>query len=70
MPVIAANGVASVDKRSELLSLVGPESVLGRTIVVHVMKDDLGQGGNAESLASGNAHGRLACGIIGQLTLT
>ena len=35
-----------------------------RTIVVHSQADDLGLGGTPESLATGSAGSRLACGII------
>lgn len=40
-------------------------SVMGRAVVVHEKKDDLGRGGDAGSLLSGNAGRRLGCCIIG-----
>ena len=48
-----------------LVKLIGPESVLGRTIVVHSGTDDLGKGGHEQSKITGNAGGRPACGVIG-----
>jgi len=46
-------------------SLFDPYSVVGRSIVIHAGEDDLGRGGDAGSLASGNAGPRMACCVIG-----
>ena len=42
----------------------GPKSIINRGLVIHVGEDDLGQGGDAGSGASGNAGQRVACGIV------
>ncbi|XP_069487976.1 extracellular superoxide dismutase [Cu-Zn] [Ambystoma mexicanum] len=46
-------------------TLLGPYSILGRSVVVHKLEDDLGKGGNQASLENGNAGKRLACCVIG-----
>ena len=60
-----AQGNAVGSKKDSFVRLFGAESVLGRTLVVHAGTDDLGKGGNDESLKTGNAGGRPACGVIG-----
>ncbi|KAL9124274.1 MAG: hypothetical protein Q9217_006383 [Psora testacea] len=47
------------------IKLIGSESVLGRTFVVHSGTDDLGRGGHEQSKLTGNAGARPACGVIG-----
>jgi len=58
-------GIATVDIFESQLRLDGLYSILGRSIVVHEKKDDLGRGGNKESLITGNSGKRIYCGIIG-----
>lgn len=47
------------------VSMFGNLSVIGRSVVVHEGVDDLGLGGHEQSKTTGNAGGRLACGVIG-----
>ncbi|MFI9538139.1 superoxide dismutase family protein [Nocardia fusca] len=61
----AADGVAKGTITDDVVALIGPNSVLGRMIVIHAGTDDLGRGGHADSLTTGNAGGRLAGGVIG-----
>ncbi|GMM35032.1 superoxide dismutase [Saccharomycopsis crataegensis] len=60
-----ASGVAEGSISDSLVKLIGPNSILGRTVVIHAGQDDLGKGGNPDSLKTGNAGGRPACGVIG-----
>ncbi|KAL3750278.1 hypothetical protein ACJRO7_011298 [Eucalyptus globulus] len=47
------------------IPLSGPSSIVGRAVVVHGDPDDLGKGGHELSKTTGNAGGRVACGVIG-----
>lgn len=60
-----ANGNAMLVLTDQLVKLSGDTSVVGRGVVIHAGRDDLGRGGNAESLANGNSGSRIACCVIG-----
>ncbi len=47
--------------------LVKVSDIFGRSVVIHNGVDDLGRGGNKESLITGNAGKRFACAIIGHV---
>ncbi|CAB0000754.1 unnamed protein product [Nesidiocoris tenuis] len=59
------NGVAKINIKDKAISLTGDLSVIGRTVVVHADRDDLGKGGHELSKTTGNAGARSACGVIG-----
>lgn len=59
------SGNVDVVLKDSQVTLDGPLSVLGRTIVIHALQDDLGKGGHELSATTGNAGDRLACGVIG-----
>ncbi|KAF8039498.1 hypothetical protein BT93_B1886 [Corymbia citriodora subsp. variegata] len=63
--VANADGVAEATIVDTQIPLGGPNAVVGRALVVHELEDDLGKGGHELSLTTGNAGGRLACGVVG-----
>ena len=58
------SGVAKFKIVAERVDLHGDRSVVGRAIVIHADEDDLGKGGDEESLKTGNAGDRVGCGVI------
>ena len=63
------NGIAKIGIVLKRVDLHGDRNILGRAIVVHADEDDLGKGGDQESLKTGNAGDRLGCGVIRLATL-
>ncbi|GAB1859453.1 superoxide dismutase [Camponotus japonicus] len=64
---VGQDGVAHIDGIDHYLSLVGVRGAIGRAVVIHEKPDDLGRGGTEESLKTGSAGARVACGVIGFL---
>jgi len=53
---------------ADQLPLVGPDSIVGRSLVIHQGEDDMGAGGHSDSTTTGHAGARLGCGVIGLMT--
>jgi len=64
------NGVAMIDLEDSQISLNGMNSIIGRGVVIHAGRDDLGKGGDEGSQKTGNAGGRVACAVIGRADMT
>ena len=62
---VGADGCANFSITDSQIPLIGPNSIIGRALVVHTDPDDLGKGGHELHKTTGNAGGRLTCGIIG-----
>lgn len=58
---------AILNFHDDVIALSGRNSIIGRTLILHGGEDDLGQGGDEESLKTGNAGTRVACAVIGVL---
>ncbi|XP_015595409.1 superoxide dismutase [Cu-Zn], chloroplastic [Cephus cinctus] len=64
---VNADGVADIDGMDHYLTLIGARGAIGRALVVHAKPDDLGRGGTEDSINTGSAGARVACGVIGFL---
>lgn len=63
--IVADSEGAVVSQLSDhLATLLGEIDITGKAIVIHQGADDLGQGGDSGSLATGNAGSRAGCCLI------
>eukprot|EP00538_Stauroneis_constricta_P012051 CAMPEP_0119562388 /NCGR_PEP_ID=MMETSP1352-20130426/20285_1 /TAXON_ID=265584 /ORGANISM="Stauroneis constricta, Strain CCMP1120" /LENGTH=159 /DNA_ID=CAMNT_0007610781 /DNA_START=17 /DNA_END=496 /DNA_ORIENTATION=- len=58
-------GACTVSIEDKVVKLIGPHSVIGRSLVICAGEDDGGKGGQEKSLETGNAGPRIAYGVIG-----
>ncbi|KAJ3288252.1 hypothetical protein HK104_008264 [Borealophlyctis nickersoniae] len=59
------DGIVKITLQDHYIKLFGDHHAIGRTFVVHANPDDFGLTTAEQSKITGNAGGRLACGIIG-----
>lgn len=55
----AADGTATLQWTDSAMKLDGPDGVIGHAVIVHASPDDL------KTQPTGNAGGRVACGVVG-----
>ena len=61
-----SKGEAKYSFYDNVIKLRGSKSnIIGRGLIIHEDEDYCGNGGNAESLKTGNAGKRIACAVIG-----
>ena len=59
------DGIANIAIEDRQVKLIGPYSVIGRSILIKSGADDCGRGGHEFSLTTGNSGSRVAAGVIG-----
>lgn len=63
--IVAIEGRAEFDFIVPDLDVIGPYSIIGRSLIVHQDEDDLGLTSNPLSKTTGNSGARVACAVIG-----
>lgn len=63
--VVNDRGVCKCSFVDSRIKLKGRCNIIGRSVMIHADEDDLGLGGDDESLRTGNAGARISCGVIG-----
>jgi len=62
---VTSKGTSKTVRDYDFIDLRGPNSIIGRSLVIHEKPDDMGLGGDSESLKTGNAGSRIGCAVIG-----
>jgi len=64
--IVDEKGVAKYQTEDHMIKLRGTKSnIIGRGLIIHADEDDLGKGGEKDSLTTGHAGKRIACAVIG-----
>ena len=64
--VADSKGVVRTSFVDNFIRLRGTKAnIIGRGLIIHADEDDLGKGGEADSLTTGHAGKRVACAVIG-----
>jgi Cu-Zn family superoxide dismutase len=59
-------GCAKMQIVDDCIKLHGQKcNIIGRGLIIHADEDDLGEGGEPDSLTTGHAGARIACAVIG-----
>jgi Cu-Zn family superoxide dismutase len=59
-------GIAKYQTKDSIIKLRGTKTnIIGRGLIIHADEDDLGKGGQKDSLTTGHAGKRIACAVIG-----
>ncbi|KAL3867865.1 hypothetical protein ACJMK2_040711 [Sinanodonta woodiana] len=65
----SAQGISSTQFSDQVISLNGPNNIVGRSFVIKFERDDEGQGTNSGSQINGNARTPIACCTIARSSL-
>mmetsp|Transcript_5903 Transcript_5903/g.9816 ORF Transcript_5903/g.9816 Transcript_5903/m.9816 type:complete len:163 (-) Transcript_5903:128-616(-) len=65
LPENVESGQITIEITDAKVQLLGPHSVIGRSMVIYASEDDGGRGGHDNSLTTGNSGPRVAAGIVG-----
>jgi Cu-Zn family superoxide dismutase len=64
--VVGTNGSVKHRFTDSVIKLRGTKAnIIGRGLIIHADEDDLGKGGQQDSLTTGHAGKRIACAVIG-----
>ncbi len=64
--VTAVSGATLYKNTDHLINIYGDlNNIVGRSVIIHQDQDDLGLGGQSDSLTTGHAGARVCCGVIG-----